>query len=166
MDFLKDVFKNYWLFSVIAGWLTAQILKVFTGVFRQREFSVRAMLFGNGGMPSSHTAAVMALATSVALTEGLGSMASAIAMLLAIIVMNDAMGVRRETGKHSEALNRIVDMLTKKEKKQEGEEKSEEKPFNLFKELVGHSPLQVFFGFLTGIVVALLMSLIPAFGVY
>ncbi|MBQ9760069.1 MAG: divergent PAP2 family protein [Clostridia bacterium] len=150
---------NFWLWSVIAGWLVAQILKVFTGIFRQREFSVRAMLFGNGGMPSSHTAAVAALATAVALTEGLGSVSFAIAALLAIIVMNDAMGVRRETGKHSEALNHIIDALSQKEDKME-------RPFNLFKELIGHSPLQVFFGLITGIVVALLMSLIPAFGIY
>ncbi len=166
MDFLKDILDNFWLISVIAGWLTAQILKVFTGIFREREFSVRAMLFGNGGMPSSHTAAVMALATSVALTEGLGSVAFAIAMLLAIIVMNDAMGVRRETGKHSEALNRIVETLKKKEKKQDGEAAPEENPFKLFKELVGHTPMQVFFGLVTGVGVALLLSLIPAFGIY
>lgn len=159
MEVLKEFMGNFWLWSVIAGWLVAQILKVFTGIFRQREFSVRAMLFGNGGMPSSHTAAVAALATAVALTEGLGSVSFAIAALLAIIVMNDAMGVRRETGKHSEALNHIIDALSQKEDKME-------RPFNLFKELIGHSPLQVFFGLITGIVVALLMSLIPAFGIY
>lgn len=157
MDFFYDLITNYWLSSVICAWLAAQILKVFTGVFRQREFSVRAMLFGNGGMPSSHTAAVVALATSIAVTSGIGSMAFAIAALLAIVVMNDAIGVRRETGKHSKALNQIL------EEKMEKHEKAE--PLELFKELIGHSPLQVFFGLLTGIAVALLMSLIPAFGV-
>lgn len=157
MDFFYDLITNYWLASVICAWLVAQILKVFTGVFRQREFSVRAMLFGNGGMPSSHTAAVVALATSIAVTEGIGSMAFAIAALFAIVVMNDAIGVRRETGKHSKALNQIL------ENKMEKNEKTE--PLELFKELIGHSPLQVFFGLLTGVAVALLMSLIPAFGV-
>ena len=160
MDALKDWMSNFWLWSVVAGWLVAQILKVFTGIFREREFSIRAMLFGNGGMPSSHTAAVAALATSVALTHGLGSVSFAISALFAIIVMNDAIGVRRETGKHSQALNRIVEALRNKEEREAGE------PFRLFKELMGHSPLQVFFGLITGILVALLMSLIPAFGIY
>lgn len=163
MDLLKDLFSNFWLTSVIMGWLVAQILKVFTGVFRQREFSIRAMLFGNGGMPSSHTASVAALATSVALTEGLNSVAFAISALLAIVVMNDAIGVRRETGKHSKALNHIMSALAKDE---ETKDDTKPEPLALFRELMGHSPLQVFFGLITGIVVALLMSLIPVFGIY
>ena len=157
MDFIKELFYNYWLASVVAGWIIAQILKVFTGVFRQREFSFRAMFFGNGGMPSSHTASVAALATSIAVTEGLGSIAFAIAALLAIVVMNDALGVRREAGKHSEALNKIMGERAKEKK---------EEPLDLFRELLGHTPLQVFFGLITGIVVAILMSFIPAFGIY
>ena len=92
MDFIKDLFLNYHLAAVVCGWLTAQLLKVCTGVFRQREFSVRAMIFGNGGMPSSHTASVAALATSVAVTESFRSVAFAITALLCVIVMNDAMG--------------------------------------------------------------------------
>ena len=157
MEFLKDLFGNYWLDSVIAGWIVAQILKVFTGVFRQREFSVRAMLFGNGGMPSSHTASVAALATANAVTEGFGSIPFAIAALLAIVVMNDAIGVRREAGKHSQALNQLMSERAKELK---------EEPLEFFRELMGHTPLQVFFGLLTGVAVALLMSLIPVFGIY
>ena len=53
---IKDLFSNYWVISAVAAWFTAQMIKIFTGIFRQREFSVHAMLFGTGGMPSSHTA--------------------------------------------------------------------------------------------------------------
>ena len=156
MTFFKDLFSNYWLASVVAGWIIAQILKVFTGVFRQREFSFRAMFFGNGGMPSSHTASVAALATAIAVTEGFGSIAFAISALLAIIVMNDAIGVRREAGKHSQALNQLMS---------ERANELKEEPLEFFRELMGHTPLQVFFGLVTGVAVALLMALIPVFGI-
>ena len=155
MHIFKEFFSNYWLISVLLGWLLAQVIKIFTGVFRQREFSLRAMLFGSGGMPSSHTASVAALATSSAIGFGFSSWQFAISGVLCIIVMTDATGVRRETGKHSEALNRLL-----------GEqENTEQKPIDLFRELMGHSPLQVFFGFLTGMAVAILLSFVPVFGV-
>ncbi len=158
MQFFKALFMNYNLDCVVAAWFVAQILKVFTGVFREREFSVRAMLFGNGGMPSSHTAAVAALATSVALSEGVGSALFAISALLCIIVMNDAVGVRREAGKHSKLLNILLG------ERQENGEKIH--PKDWFREFMGHTPLQVFFGLLTGIAVAFLISLIPVFGIW
>ena len=158
MQFFNDLFTNYHLMSAVCGWLLAQILKVFTGVFRQREFSLRAMFFGNGGMPSSHTAAVAALMVATAVTEGVNSAIFAVTALLCIIVMNDATGVRRETGKHSRLLNRIM------EERSEMQQEAPQKPIDLFRELMGHSPLQVFFGLLTGVVVALLLSFLPAFG--
>ena len=135
MDYsLKALFTNYYLMSVMFGWLIAQILKVFTGIFRVREFSFRAMMFGTGGMPSSHSASVTALCTSVAIKEGFSSPLFAISVLLCIIVMNDATGVRRETGKQSKALNLILkDMLT------DSPEQFDEN----FRELIGHTPLQV-----------------------
>ena len=159
MQFFTDLFTNYHLMAVVFGWLIAQILKVFTGVFRQREFSLRAMFFGNGGMPSSHTAAVSALMTAVAVTEGVNSAIFAVSALLCIIVMNDATGVRRETGKHSRLLNRIL------EERSENQTKENTTPIAIFRELMGHSPLQVFFGLVTGITVALLLSLLPWFGI-
>ena len=86
----------------------------------------------------------------------LGSPVFAISIVLCIIVMIDATGVRRETGKQSRALNIIVEELFK----------SDEKTFDThFKELIGHTPLQVILGFLTGVVAALALSFVPAFGV-
>lgn len=155
---MKALFTNYWLMSAVFGWLVAQILKIFTGIFRLREFSIRSMFFGTGGMPSSHTASVTGLCTAVAITEGFGSLAFAITGLLCIIVMNDATGVRRETGKQSKALNLLIRNLLMDS---HGKEKLDEN----FRELIGHTPLQVACGAVTGIVVALITSLIPVFGV-
>ena len=154
---LEALFTNYCLMSAVAGWFIAQILKVFTGIFRLRDFSVRAMMFGTGGMPSSHSASVVGLATSVAIKHGFGSPLFAIAALLCIIVMNDAVGVRRETGKQSKALNLILKDLFSD---------SPEVVDENFRELIGHTPLQVVCGALTGFAVAMLMSLVPAFAVW
>ena len=156
---LKGLFTNYCLMSAVFGWLIAQVLKVFTGIFQIREFSFRAMMFGTGGMPSSHSAAVMALCTSIAIRFGFGSPLFAIAGLLCIIVMNDATGVRMETGKHSKALNLILkDLFTDSPDKEKLDEN--------FRELIGHTPLQVVCGAITGIVVAVVMGFIPAFGIW
>ena len=152
-----EIFKNYWLMSAVSGWLAAQILKMFTGIFRLRKFSVRAALFGTGGMPSSHAASVSALCTSLVVTEGFASPMFAIAALFCIIVMTDAVGVRQETGKQSKALNLILkDMF----KEQPPEAFSEN-----FRELIGHTPLQVACGAITGVAIAILLHLIPVFAV-
>lgn len=154
---LEALFTNYCLMSAVAGWFIAQILKVFTGIFRLRDFSFRAMMFGTGGMPSSHSASVVGLATSIALKYGFASPLFAVAALLCIIVMNDAVGVRRETGKQSKALNLILKDLFSESKDVVDEN---------FRELIGHTPLQVVCGAITGFAVAMLMSLIPVFGVW
>ena len=153
---MLDLITNYYLISGIAAWLLAQILKIFTGFFKEQKFSLKILLFGTGGMPSSHTATVAALCTACAIGEGLDSAVFAISVILAIIVMIDAIGVRRETGKQSRALNIIVEELFK----------SDEKNFDTrFKELIGHTPLQVVCGFITGVAAAFLLTLVPAFGV-
>ena len=79
MNAIKEFFGNYMIIAPATAWFSAQIIKVFTGMFRERKFSLTTMLFSNGGMPSSHTAAVAGLATSIALTEGVNSIAFAIA---------------------------------------------------------------------------------------
>jgi acid phosphatase family membrane protein YuiD len=158
MKFWTDLLNNFPLVCAGTAWFTAQIIKVFTGVFKMREFSITALLFGNGGMPSSHSAAVCALAVSCALAHGAGSGYFAIAFLFAIIVMGDAAGVRAETGKQSKLLNRIVKDLFDPEHQSEVNQ-------NL-KELVGHTPLQVVMGALLGIAVPFLMALIPLYSVH
>ena len=155
MEAIKDLFTSYWILSVAASWLLAQIIKVFTNMYQNRGcgFSIKEMVFANGGMPSAHTASVISLATSIAWSEGLGSVSFAIAILLAIVVMTDAVGVRRQAGFHAKKLNEMLGL----------DANSEEKPY---RELIGHTPLEVFFGALIGIATPSLLSLIPLFGLH
>ena len=151
--------SNYFIIICAASaWFVAQLLKVFTGIFMVKDFSILELLFGTGGMPSSHSATVCALATACAIKEGFGSPAFAISVILAMIVMRDAMGMRRQIGEHAKALN----MLIKELFNTKNDLKTTEK---MFTELAGHTPLQVFAGILVGVAVAVLMSFVPAFGV-
>lgn len=149
-----DLFHNHALLAAVFAWLSAQLLKFFIHAAINRKFSFER-LHGDGGMPSGHSATVMALATVIGYLSGWGSVAFAIALIFAIIVMHDASGVRRETGKQAmdivqlfEALNDILsekDKITQREK---------------LKTFVGHSPVQVFCGALLGILVGVLYIVI------
>ncbi len=153
MQYLRALISNFPLICAGVAWFTAQFLKVFTGVFRQKTWNVIELLFGTGGMPSSHTAAVCAMSVACALSCGLNSATFALSFLFAIIVMRDATGVRRETGEQAKVLNRIMqDLFTASD--------TDDINRNL-KELVGHTPLQVFVGALVGAAIPFLMSLIP-----
>lgn len=145
---VKDFFGNYMLMSAVVAWLSAQIIKIFTGVFQNKKMSLRVLLFSTGGMPSSHAAAVVALATAVGLSQGFDTPMFAVSGVLSVIVMIDASGVRYETGKQATIINRITKELFSG--------KMEEINTGL-KELVGHTPFQVVMGFVLGIVVASLM---------
>ena len=158
MNFWTHLIHNFPLICAGTAWFTAQFLKVFTGVFKMREFSVSALLFGNGGMPSSHSASVTALAVSTCLVHGADSTYFALAALFAIIVMGDAAGVRAEAGKQAKVLNRLMKDLFSSGNSQEVNHK--------LKELVGHTPLQVAMGSLLGFALPFLMALIPAFRMY
>ncbi len=152
-EFLYGFCTNYCLVAAVASWIIAQILKAFTGVFQKRDFSWRAFFFGTGGMPSSHTATVCGLCVACLLKHGIGSTELAISGVLAMVTIIDAMGVRLETGKQAHYLNMLM----------EERNDTSEQAFTKFKELIGHSPLQVFFGALTGVATALLLYLIPVF---
>ena len=148
LDSLKDFFGNYMLMSAVVAWLSAQIIKIFTGAFQNRKMSLKTLLFSSGGMPSSHAAAVVALAISAGLSQGFGSPVFAVCGIFSIIVMIDASGVRYETGKQSQVINKMVEELFS----------GDMDMLNIgLKELVGHTPFQVFMGFLLGIAVAAIM---------
>ena len=150
METIKSFFGNYVLISAVLGWMIAQVMKIFTGSFSTKKFNV-LLMFENGGMPSSHASTVAALATSCAIQEGFGSVYFAIAMILSIIVMNDAFGVRYETGEQAKILNRIT--------KEIFSGKPEEINTGL-KELVGHTPFQVLIGAIVGVATAIVYGLI------
>lgn len=120
-------------------------------------------MFSTGGMPSSHTATIISLTTAIGITSGVQSNEFAIAVIVSLIVMHDAMGVRRHAGYHAEVLNTLladfnVLIETLKHpslKKTESREK--------LKELLGHQPAEVFFGAITGIIVGYLTYLVYPF---
>ena len=143
MDWLKDLFSNPFLLTGLGSWFVAQVLKTILHCIIYKKLEIER-LFGDGGMPSGHSATVASLATICGLTFGFGSVEFAIAGILATIVCHDATGVRRETGKHAEILNELLKSI------------ETGKPMDL-KELVGHTPVQVFAGILIGIGNALLM---------
>lgn len=145
---VKDFFSNYMLVSALVAWLSAQIIKIFTGVFQNRKMSLTVILFSTGGMPSSHAAAVVALTTAAGLSLGFGSPIFAVCGVLSVIVMIDASGVRYETGKQATIINKITKELFSG--------KMNDVNTGL-KELVGHTPFQVFMGFILGIAVATAM---------
>lgn len=148
MDFLYELIHNVIFVSAVLGWLIAQILKTIIHLFITKKLVVERMV-GSGGMPSSHSATVCALATATGMTYGGGSFEFAIAVILAIIVMHDAMGVRRETGIQAKIINEMLETFTNMGKKVTPEEK--------LKEFVGHTPLQVLAGAILGILVAVML---------
>ena len=107
MDFLIDLMDNHIFMAGVCGWFVAQILKTAIHMWFNRKF-VAERLVGSGGMPSSHSATVCALATAAGMEYGGGSFQFAIAAVFAIVVMYDAMGVRRETGIQAKFLNDMM----------------------------------------------------------
>ena len=147
MNILKDLLSNFCLVSIACAWIVAQIIKIFTGVFQEEKFSLLKFVCGTGGMPSSHSATVSALVVASIWQFGLASFQVAVSILLAIIVMRDATGVRLETGKQAKIINQIVPEL-------KGDFQAD------LKELIGHTPLQVFVGSLLGGLVAIVLKLV------
>ena len=132
--------------AVFLSWFLAQLFKVLTGVIRERRLNFR-WIFDTGGMPSSHTATVAALATTVCLYYGAISMPSLIAVVFTIIIMFDAVGVRRSVGRQAQILNQISQELSEKGHVKEGR----------VKELLGHTPIEVLVGAAVGIIIALIL---------
>lgn len=149
MDFLKELLGNQIFISAILGWFVAQVLKTMIHMIINKKFVAERMV-GSGGMPSSHSATVCALATAAGMKYGGGSFEFAIAVMLAIIVMYDAMGVRRETGKQGRVLNEMLEIFTNMGNQISAEEK--------LKEFVGHTPLQVLMGAILGVIIALIVG--------
>lgn len=146
MQYIQDLFSNQIFLTASAGWLLAQVLKTLIHFILVKEFNAERLV-GDGGMPSSHSATVSALATAVALECGLGSVEFAISAMFAIVVMHDAMGVRRETGIQAKLLNEIIKIF-------EDMGREEISVHDKLKEFVGHTPLQVIMGSLLGIITA------------
>jgi len=142
MDWLRDLITNRFLITGMSAWLLAQITKTIIHAIINKKIVMERM-FGDGGMPSGHSATVTSLAVISALTFGFGSFQFAVTALLAIIVCHDAMGVRLETGKQAQILNELTEAFEIWTK--------QELPEIKLKEFVGHTPIQVIAGILIGI---------------
>lgn len=132
--------------AVVLAWLISQVIKVIRGTLTQGRFNFR-WLFDTGGMPSSHSATVGALATASGLYYGFGSVPFLITLVFGIITMFDAAGVRRSVGRQASVLNKMLDDFYQKG----------QVPEVRLKELLGHTPFEVFTGAFLGILITLVI---------
>ncbi len=144
-EIFSQITKNKIFITTLSTWAIAQTIKVVIGVIRQKRFDFRWFV-GTGGMPSSHAAGASCLATSVGIVYGFDSVYFALAAAFAIVVMFDAQGVRRASGKQAHILNKIMDDIYWQRKVHEGR----------LRELIGHTPVEVIGGFLLGAFIAFL----------
>ena len=145
-DFLQGIIANKVFIITMMAWIIAQCIKVSLGAIRERRFNFRWFI-GTGGMPSSHAAGATALATVCGLEVGFDSVTFALATVFALVTMFDAQGVRRQTGQQAEILNMILDDIYWKGKVES----------DRLKELIGHTPIQVFMGAVIGLLTALIL---------
>ncbi|KAL3649865.1 hypothetical protein CASFOL_006268 [Castilleja foliolosa] len=151
----SSFFSNYPLIAALFAFALAQAFKIITSRYKENRWDMK-QLIASGGMPSSHTATVTALAVAVGLKDGFGGSTFAIALVLACVVMYDATGVRLHAGRQAEVLNQIVCELPA------------EHPLALsrpLRELLGHTPTQVVAGALLGLVTSTMICLIFGSGV-
>ena len=148
MNSFEQLIGNRILVSAVTGWFVAQILKTLIYTLMTKRFEPERLV-GSGGMPSSHSSTVCAMAAASGQIYGLGSFEFAVTVMMAIIVMHDAMGVRLETGKQAKLINEIVETF----KTMNGKTLAEEK----LKEFVGHTPLQVLMGGYFGVAIGILI---------
>lgn len=155
-----DSFFNFPLYSALIAIGFAQFVKVPLVYITTKKVDWR-MLTSTGGMPSSHSAAVTALATAIALEHGFSSPLFAICAIFGVIVMFDATGIRRHAGYHATVLNQLVTDFQRlvKEMKAWPDKEEQEKRKEL-KELLGHQPIEVFFGGVVGILISLIFYFI------
>ena len=147
MKIVNELLLNHSLIIAATAWLTAGVLKVFVELLVNKKFNL-TRIFGAGGMPSSHTATVVALSIALGYYEGLKSAPFALAVIFMIIVIHDAVGVRLETGKQAKVLNKMLF---------ESEAFSELDFETALKEYVGHTPFQALVGAIVGALVAVVM---------
>jgi len=142
-----EILANRVLVVSVFAWLLAQTLKLLIYVYRDRRIDLRHLV-SSGGMPSSHSALVTALATATAITAGPRSTAFAIAVLFAAVVMYDAAGVRQAVSIQARILNRMLDEIFVEQRFNE----------KRLRELIGHSPVEVLVGGSLGVLVAWLLT--------
>lgn len=157
---MNDFSYNYVLTAAVISWCSAQIIKTILNFIQTKKFNAER-LFGAGGMPSSHSALVCSATIAMCRECGVGSPEFAIMFIVAMIVMYDAMGVRRSAGLHAREINRINRIFAVKGIKtsDESEKPANEKKKKELKEYLGHTPFEVLGGALLGILISMLVPM-------
>lgn len=167
-DFWGVITSNYIINVGVTSWFSAQLIKTILTLLRFKELRMERM-FGAGGMPSSHSALVCSMTLAMAKLVGFGSPLFGVTFAFAMVVMYDAMGVRRAAGEQAKVLNKIIfskvfDLMNQELEESLGpqaeEEKGEGAPAEQkeLKEFLGHTPLEVLGGMLLGVLIASVMS--------
>ncbi|HEY8909753.1 MAG TPA: divergent PAP2 family protein [Desulfosporosinus sp.] len=144
MPIFPGIFYNAILVSALTAWLIAQVLKIAANLFLLRKLNFQ-LIFSSGGFPSSHSATVSALTLGIGKYYGWDSPIFAVSAVYGMVVLYDAAGVRRAAGKQAEVLNQLVERLS------QGSDLAQDR----LKELIGHTPFEVFGGVIVGIIVGL-----------
>lgn len=148
MNFINGIYYNKVFMTSFISWFVAQCLKVILTLIKSRKLDF-SRLVGSGGMPSSHSSFVTALTASMGIFKGFDSPEFAATLVFSLIIMYDAAGVRMAVGKQAKILNSIVDDFQKK--------RSLTFPEKRLKELIGHTPVEVFAGAILGILITNLL---------
>ncbi|MBU1124548.1 MAG: divergent PAP2 family protein [Candidatus Omnitrophica bacterium] len=143
-DIIEQLVRNKIFLTTLSAWIIAQTVKVTIGAIREKRFDFRWFV-GTGGMPSSHAAGAACLASSIGIEQGFDSVYFALAAAFALVVMFDAQGVRRASGKQARVLNKITEDIYWRGRIKE----------DRLRELVGHTPVEVIMGFIVGVIIAL-----------
>jgi len=145
-EIIHQLKQNHVLWVTLIAWFFTQSIKVVIGMIREKRFDFRWFV-GPGGLPSSHAAGVSALATGIGLRYGFDTVAFTLATVFAIVVMFDAQNVRMATGIQARILNKMMDDIYWKKRIKETQ----------LRELLGHTPVEVFLGMALGILVAIIL---------
>ena len=148
---LLSLAQNRILVTGCVAWVCSQATKLTIHTIIHKQWTWER-LFGDGGMPSSHSATVSSVATATGLICGWDSPLFAIASILALVVMHDAMGVRQETGKQARVINSMLELF-------ESMGRGDLTPEETLKEFVGHTRRQVFVGAAFGAIIAVIVNL-------
>lgn len=144
MNIIYEILNNQMITLMVSIWIIIQIFKFLVDFIKHKKVNFKRLV-GSGGMPSSHSAVVTCLATTVGILEGFSSSQFALAVGFALVVMYDAAGVRRAAGRQARILNQLITS----NKKIDNNEK--------LKELLGHTPVEVAVGAVVGIIWAVIM---------
>jgi len=142
---MNDMLISPYIIAIVSGWVGAHVIKYVVSVVRSEQHGLKSHLFRSGGMPSSHSTTVVALAMLVGLRDGFSSGLFGVSLLFALIVMYDAVKVRRSSGEQGEALRLLI--------------KEQKSGIKLPRAAKGHSPIEVVAGLLLGTIIGLVVFL-------